>query len=203
MTSEERRQDMGLAIVREFEGRYSKGKLQVYKLPPGDGGGAYEVAGINERYHPTKANVLKELIEDGAHEKAEQEAAEYIVEYTKGVLKFFPNQLAAEANPSIEFILRDTAFNRGAKGAATVLQISLGMNDIDGIVGPMTHREFSRQLEDPGPENLLRQLTQARETYERTSYAWKTNTRDEKSKFWKGLNARWDKAHQMATTRFV
>src|SRR5260370_1887256 len=116
------RQEMGMAIV-ELEGRYRNGKLQVYTLPVGDGGGAYEVAGINDRYHPVMAPKLKKLIESDAHAQAEKEAASYIEEYTRPVLKFFPDAATAEDNPAIEFVLRDTAFNRGAKGAATVLQI--------------------------------------------------------------------------------
>jgi lysozyme family protein len=204
MATSAQRQAMGFAIVRDFEGRYKHGKLQCYQLPPGDGGGAYEIAGINERYHGTKAAQLKALVEAGEHAKAEQEAATYIIDYTKAVLKFFPSTEAAEANPQIEFLLRDTAFNRGAKGAATVLQLALGMADIDGAVGPATHREFAKQLEDPGPEILAHRITQARETYEKTSYPWKTGRRDERSRFWKGLSNRWAKAHAIATSdRFV
>src|ERR1700746_3063085 len=127
MSVDEQRHAMGLAIVREFEGRYKDGKLQVYKLPVGDGGGAFEIAGINDRYHPSKAGQLKALIENGEHDKAEAEAADYIVEYTRCVLKFFPSAQAAEVVPAIEFMLRDTAFNRGCKGAAAVLPIALGM----------------------------------------------------------------------------
>jgi hypothetical protein len=202
MTPAEKRQAMGKAIV-EFEGRYAGGKLQWYKLPAGDGGGAFEVAGINDRYHPTKAAQLKRLIDDGQHERAESEAAAYIEEYTRGVLRFFPSPQAADANPHIEFVLRDTAFNRGAKGAATVLQLALGATPIDGIIGPMTHREFARQLEHPGSAAVLRALTQAREIYERNQFAWKTQSRDESSKFWRGLSNRWAKCHEVATTRFV
>lgn len=194
---------MGLAIV-EFEGRFDHaGNLLVYKLPSGDGGGDYEVAGINERYHPTMAARLKGLIEQDEHDRALHEASVYIENYTDSVIKFFPNLAAAEANPALEFVLRDTAFNRGAKGAATVLQIALGMHDVDGVVGPVTHREFAAQLEDPGPIEILANLTAARETYERTSYPWKRGTRDEESKFWKGLSSRWQKAHTVALTRFA
>ena len=196
------RTDMGKAIV-EFEGRYQNGKLQVYNLPAGDGGGAYEVAGINDRYHPSMAAKLKRLIDNGEHIKAEQEASAYIEEYTRPVLKFFPDAASADDNPEIEFVLRDTAFNRGMKGAATVLQIALGMSKIDGVVGPATKAEFTKQLKDPGRVNVLRRLTQARETYERNSYAWKKSSRDETSKFWKGLSSRWSKAHQVAVSRFV
>jgi lysozyme family protein len=202
MTPAEKRHAMGKSIV-EFEGRYKDGKLQHYKLPPGDGGGAGEVAGINEKHHPQQYAKLCGLIEGGAHQEAEHEAARYIEEYTRKVVNFFPSRAAAEANPAIEFVLRDCAFNRGLKGAATTLQIALGMHAIDGVVGPMTHREFARQLEDPGPTVVLRALTAARETYERNVYPWKTGSRDESSKFWKGLENRWAKAHQVATTKFA
>jgi lysozyme family protein len=193
---------MGEAIV-ELEGRYAGGKLQWYKLPPGDGGGDYEVAGINQKYHPQKAARLKALIDAGKHADAESEAAAYIEEYTRSVLRFFPSPASADANPHIEFVLRDTAFNRGAKGAATVLQLALSVSPIDGIIGPMTHREFARQLEFPGATNILERITKAREQYERNVYAWKTSARDESSKFWRGLSNRWAKAHEIATTRFA
>jgi hypothetical protein len=202
MNPAEKRQSMGKAIV-EFEGRYAGGKLQWYKLPPGDGGGEYEVAGINQKYHPQKAARLKALIDAGKHAEAEVEAATYIEEYTRGVLRFFPSPQAADENSHIEFVLRDTAFNRGNKGAATVLQIALDVAPVDGVVGPMTHREFTRQLEFPGPAEVLRKLTKAREQYERNVYSWKTSSRDESSKFWRGLSNRWAKCHEVATTRFA
>jgi hypothetical protein len=188
---------MGQAIV-QFEGRYKDGKLQMYKLPAGDGGGDWECAGINSKYHPQECAKLRGLIEGGAHQEAEHEAARYIEEYTRPILRFFPSSQSAEANPAIEFVLRDCAFNRGAKGAATILQIALGMPDIDGVVGPMTHREFSKQLDDPGPAEVLNALTAARETYERNKYSWKHNARDESSKFWEGLSNRWTNAHKVA-----
>jgi hypothetical protein len=72
------------------------------------------------------------------------------------------------------------------------------MSDIDGVVGPMTHREFARQLDDPGAAVVLRAISAARETYERNVYAWKPHARDESSKFWKGLSNRWARAHKAA-----
>jgi hypothetical protein len=197
MTPAEKRHAMGKAIV-EFEGRYKEGKLQMYKLPSGDGGGTWECAGINSKYHPQECAKLRGLIEGNAHQEAEHEAARYIEEYTRGVCLFFPSPESAEENPAIEFLLMDAAFNRGLKGAATVLQIALGMPDIDGVVGPLTHREFARQLIEPGPAEVLANLTKARETYERNTYSWKPNARDESSKFWKGLSNRWASAHKVA-----
>jgi hypothetical protein len=196
--SAEKRHAMGKAIV-EFEGRYENGKLQHYTLPKGDGGGRGEVAGINEKYHPQEYAKLRGLIEGGAHQEAEHEAARYVEAYTRGVCLFFPSPQSALENPGIEFVLRDTAFNRGIKGAATVLQLALGMSEIDGLIGPMTHREFARQLVEPGPAEVLANLTKARETYERNKYAWKPQSRDESSKFWKGLSNRWAKAHATAS----
>jgi hypothetical protein len=84
------------------------------------------------------------------------------------------------------------------KGSATILQLALGMHEIDGVVGPMTHREFAEQLRDPGADELLRNLTKARETYERSVYPWKRSSRDESSSLWKGLSNRWVKADKVA-----
>jgi len=186
---------MGLAIVQEFEGRYKNGKLQVYFLPAGDGGGSYEIAGINDRYHPSKAEQLKTFIDLGQHKAAEKEAAAYIIEYTNPVLKFFPSPELAEANPDVEFILRDCAFNRGAKGAATILQLALGV-PVDGIVGSYTKQAFGIALSGP----FVGELTKARRTYEQTSYPWKKSTRQPGNKFWPGLENRWVKAETVSKT---
>lgn len=191
-----KREQMGQEIVA-FEGRFKDGKLQVYDLPTGDGGGSFEIAGINEKYHPTKARRLKALIETGEHDTAQKEAGEYIVAYTSPVLKFFPSPEYADDNPHVEFLLRDTAFNRGNKGAATVLQLALGVQPVDGIVGPQTTEVFRRKL-DVDAEAVAQAITRARETYERNSYPWKMSKRDEASKFWKGLANRWEKAHGAA-----
>jgi hypothetical protein len=195
LSLEERRVEMGRDIVK-FEGRYKNGKLQVYYLPAEDGGGSYEVAGINDKYHPKKAKELKKLCESGQNEKAETEAAKYIEEYTRSVLKFFPE--GPEPFSHIEFVLRDSAFNRGAKGAATILQIALGV-PVDGVIGPQSKEAFAREMEED-PDKLLEDITAAREVYERNSYPWKKGKRDESSQFWNGLENRWAKAHEVAGT---
>src|ERR1700730_9046603 len=75
--------------ILNFEARRDKqGRLQVYKLPPGDGGGAFEVAGINERYHPQEAQHLADLISAGRYDEAEAAAREIIATYTDFVTRW-------------------------------------------------------------------------------------------------------------------
>lgn len=166
--------------------RDAKGRLVVYPLPAGDGGGAFEVAGINERYHPQMANRLKRLIEQGDHAQAEIEARDYLSGYTDAVDEWHPNEI-------VEGFLRCCAFNRGPKGAAWILQYalteafapSLYTLRLDGIYGTGTQRAaYSREASNP--TKMLAALYGARIVYERTALPWKGG-RDEDSIFWHGL----------------
>ena len=115
-----KRLEMGQAIVR-FEGRYRDGNLHECSLAKGDdgdGGGVFEGAGIDERYHSEISSELRTLINCGEDKEVEQMAADYIVDHTAGVVDFFPENHSADDYPGIEFVLCDTAFNRGMKGAA-------------------------------------------------------------------------------------
>ena len=174
-------------IVDHEARRDSNGRIKVYYLPSGDGGGRFEIAGINERYHPVKANRLYMLIQQGKHKQAEEEAVEYIRQWTKDAADWTDVL-------SIQAFLRDTIFNRGVRGAGTVLQLalnSLGHDlEVDGRVGPLTLAALRE--EEKNEEALLHALRQAREKYERTKYPWKPNARNESSKFWKGLVNRWN-----------
>ena len=175
---------MGQAIVR-FEGSYRGRILQVYNLPKGDGGSAFEGARIDERYHCEMSRELRTLSNCGERKEAEQMAADYIIDCTAGVVDFFPEGHNADDYPGIEFVLRDTAFNRGLKGAATVLQLE----EVGGIVGPKTQAAFGEQL--ARADELLNRLTRARKAYERTRYPRKKAQRDESSEFWKSLSKCW------------
>jgi hypothetical protein len=68
----------GLAIVDLEARRNDKGFPILYKLPANDGGGAYEIAGINSRYHPEALDRIRAL----PASQREQSAALYIEEYT-------------------------------------------------------------------------------------------------------------------------
>jgi uncharacterized protein (TIGR02594 family) len=181
LSTQEQRTRMAKSIV-EFEARRDgKGHLAVYALPAGDGGGRYEVAGINDRYHKAEVDHVVALIEAGRHDEAEAYVVEFIANYTDVVVGW-------SDDPGVEFYLRDCAFNRGPTGAARILQRAVGVPD-DGEVGPQTRRAIA----DKTPEQLLVRLRAAREGYERDVVH-----RDESSKFWRGLVNRWDNALTIA-----
>lgn len=170
---------VGKSILEWEARRDSNGRLAVHKLPPEDGGGTFEVAGINDRYHKAKAVELRDLVLAGKYTEAEIVARNYMITMTN---------IAAgwTSKAAIEAFLRDTCFNRGATGAAKIYQIALGVA-VDGGVGKATLKAANAQMNDT--EGLLLRLRVAREHYER-----KYVGRDETSMFWKGLVNRWNKA---------
>ncbi len=174
-----RRMKIATQMVK-WEGRYnSKGELQVYKLPANDGGGRYEVAGLNEKYNPDVVNKLVALVEAKKFAQAEELAAESIAKDTDPIAAYFKN-------PGLEAYMRDTAFNRGHTGAIKVLQLALNPNiKADGKIGPITQGLLTTA--EARPVELLQALRTARENYERNYIGYREN-------FWKGLVNRWDKA---------
>ncbi len=179
MSSPSVRLKMAHAILN-FEARRDKqGHLAVYNLPAGDGGGRYEVAGINERYDKDVVDKLVALLNEGRYQEAEDLATEYIASNTDTVVSW------TQSDP-VEFYLRDTEFNRGLGGAAKILQMALHV-PVDGIVGPKSREALTQAESDVS--SILQSLREAREHYERTVVG-----RDEGSKFWRGLVNRWNKA---------
>ena len=180
MTTSEQRRQMAAAILDLEARRDAAGHLMVYHPPTGDGG-AYEVAGINARYNRSTARTLVGLIGQQRFEEAERLATDFIARNT--------DCAASWTNvPAIESYLRDCVFNRGATGGALILQRALGV-DRNGEVGPDTQTAAAAA----DPADLLARLRTAREQYERDVVH-----RDERSKFWAGLSARWDKAVAIA-----
>jgi hypothetical protein len=180
---DELRKKMAHSIL-DFEARRdAQGHLRVYNLPPSDGGGRYEVAGINERYHPREAARLRDLINAGRYNEAEDYAAEVIAEYTDVVSKW-------STVPEIEAYLRDSAFNRGPGGAAKILQMALGVK-VDGGVGPETLGAL--RVAEKNPKQLLAALRVAREKYE-------LRVAGRREMFWKGLVNRWNNALAFASS---
>ena len=121
----------------EWESRKDKqGNLAVYKLPSGDMGGNYEVAGINDKYHPEAFKAISSL---PAQDRA-QAAAKYVTQYTQPFVSKLPQ--------AIQPFAQDMAFNRGAGGATKYLQQglnTLGMKvKVDGGIGPKTLDAINR-----------------------------------------------------------
>ncbi len=134
----------------EWEGRKDKqGNLAVYKLPSGDMGGNYEVAGINDRYHPEAFKAISSL---PAQERAKA-AAEYIQGYTAPLVERLPQALQPFA--------QDLAFNRGLGGATKYIQQGLNTLGqkvaVDGGFGLKTLAAIN-QVE---PRALMRAASQA------------------------------------------
>lgn len=174
------------------------GNLIVYSLPKGDGGGVpvrghpygFEVAGINNKWHPKMSNRLRALIDAGQPERAEAEAREYLHNYTNAVDEWHPDEI-------IEGYLRACAFNRGAGGAAWIAQYatkyayypSLYKARLDGDFGEKT----KEALDKADPDVLLTALYGARIIYERTPVErFRKGRRTETSGLWHGLFRRFN-----------
>jgi hypothetical protein len=177
-----RRTKIAAQIVTWEARRDNKGRIAIYKLPGNDGGGSYEVAGINEKYHPDTARQLASLVNAGKHAHAEKLAAEHIAQFTESIA-------AITRNAGTEAFLRDTAFNRGPTGAVKVVQVAMNVS-VTGRLGDETKTAFER-LEKDTPVELLQRLRNAREEYERKYIGFRAN-------FWPGLTNRWNKAHLFA-----
>ena len=127
----------------------AQGYPAVYKLPTGDMGGNYEVAGINDRYHPEAFKAISSLPAQ-ARAKA---AAEYIQGYTAPLVEKLPQQLQP--------FTQDLAFNRGLGGATKYIQQGLNTLGqkvtVDGGFGPKTLAAIN-QVE---PRALMRAVSDA------------------------------------------
>jgi len=134
----------------DFEARKDKqGNVQVYKLPAGDMGGNFEVAGINDKYHP---DAFKRISSLPAQQRA-QAAAQYVKEYTSPFVSKLPE--------AVQPFAQDLAFNRGMGGATKYIQQGLNTLGqkvaVDGGLGPKTLQAIN-QVE---PKALMRAASQA------------------------------------------
>jgi hypothetical protein len=134
----------------DFEARKDRqGNVQVYKLPAGDMGGNFEVAGINDKYHP---DAFKRISSLPAQERA-QAAAQYVKEYTSPFVSKLPQ--------AVQPFAQDLAFNRGLGGATKYIQ--QGVNTlgqkvaVDGGLGPKTLQAINQV----DPKALMRAASQA------------------------------------------
>ncbi|NBQ98164.1 MAG: hypothetical protein EBT26_04845 [Microbacteriaceae bacterium] len=126
-----------------------QGYPMVYRLPTGDMGGNFEVAGINDRYHPEAFRAISAL---PPQERAKA-AAEYIQGYTAPLVEKLPQALQP--------FTQDLAFNRGLGGATKYIQQGLNTLGqkvaVDGGLGPKTLAAIN-QVE---PRALMRAASDA------------------------------------------
>jgi hypothetical protein len=137
----------------------AQGYPMVYKLPSGDMGGKYEVAGINDRYHPEAFRKIAGM----PAPNREEAAAQYISQYTAPLVSQLP--------PSIQPFVQDMAFNRGMGGATKYIQQglrSIGQNiAVDGAIGPKT----LSAINSVNPRELMIAASQAQLADERARAA--------------------------------
>lgn len=153
-----------------WEGRRDKsGNLSVYELPSGDMGGSYEVAGINNRYHPEAAQALRNM------NPADREAyaARYIMDYAAPVTSRLPE--------TYKPFFQDLAFNRGLSGSVKFLQRAIGVRD-DGVLGPQTIERLNQEK----PYDVMKKVSA-----EQLRYEQKLKENDpRREKFYQGLENR-------------
>lgn len=150
--------DMYRTILREEARRGKDGKLKVHKLPAADGGGAYEVAGINVKYHPEEARKLKAMIESGAPDEAvEQEVMSYYKSYTQ-----FGHDMISPYTKSkgLELFIRDCSLNHSPKGVRWILRNAVGVGS-DKEIG----NGIANFIAVHGEMGMLKALANARKNY--------------------------------------
>lgn len=175
-------------LILDMEARRDrKGNLAVYRLPKNDGGGSYEVAGINEKYHPAMAKKLADLINAKQFAEAEAEAIEFICKYTDATGNQF-------RDPGVSYLMRDIAFNRGPGGANCIVRMALGVpfqkSRLRALWSPLS-QAFRDEMNALPPNEAIEKITQARQDYE-YAYAGLRPNLD------RGLRNRWANARKAA-----
>jgi hypothetical protein len=155
--------------------RGADGSLRVYQPPSGDGGGAYEIAGITARYQPKEAAELKALIDSGRSGEAEAKAKDF---FRQRAAPF----TGLTTNRGLQLQLADTVHHRGEGGLRRVLQRAAGSDSKD-------YGELISVLS--GRPDGLDAFDRARRAYE-----WEEvdRGRESRKKFRKGLENRFNKA---------
>lgn len=159
--------------------RDKQGRLRVYSPPSGDGGGAFEIAGITSRYQPKEAARLRQLVESGQSDVAEAEAKELYRRRAAPFTRFTENK-------GVQFQVSDIVHHRGEGGLRRILQRATmsDSKDYAELIGELN------LMSDP-----LDAINAARQDYE-----WEEVERGRASrkKFRQGLQNRFNKADAAA-----
>ncbi len=159
------------------EAQLKGGKLAVYKPPAGDGGGAFEVAGITARYQPKEAAELKALVEAGRHQEAESKAKLFFAKRAEPFIKH-------TNRAGIQLQLTDIVHNRGEGGLRSILQRATGM---------ASEKDYQKLIETLNTDpQALEKLHKARVSYEMEVV---DRGRASRAKFRQGLMNRFNAAY--------
>lgn len=182
------------ALILNNEARRDKhGNLTIYKLPSSDGGGTHEIAGINNGNHPEQYAKLEALIKSGKHAQAEQEAQNYILQYTAPVADLL--QEAGSTSPGVDYFLRDIYFNSGQYGTTRVIHRALGIEESKQFNSD-TRDAIKNYLKSHTEQQLLDRLKAARERL----YKSIADHNPEKLKFLTGWLNRNNRSYQQASS---
>lgn len=156
--------------------------LRVTRLPSGDGGGTWEIAGICDGIEPDVFNRIKSLLDKGLREEAWEECLSYVLENTATIASYLPNY-----GFGYEFMIRDLAFNMGNAGAIKVVQGMInreGFNEIavDGKWGIKTQTGLLGLTSSLPEDHMVKALDRAA----RARYESIVKANPVKKKFLKG-----------------
>ncbi len=178
-------------VIFDREARFDKqGRLRVYYLPKGDGGGSYEVAGINNKYHPEMASRLKSLIDMGLDDEARVEAEQYIMHYTQPAADLLSS--GGVSDSGTELFLRDVFMNGGPGGMKRVLNRTLGLPD------DAEDAQTSQRLRDYMTQHSTRELLDSLKEKRDEWYEGIADGNPQKRRFLAGWNNRSDIVYKQA-----
>ena len=138
--------------------RDSSGRPIVYALPKEDGGGSFEVAGLNEKYNNQEARALRTMIQAGAPTATIEN---FIRSVYKQKTQYGADFLPPGHSKGIELFVRDCALNHSPQGVRTILAAAVGTYQAD----PNLPAVISSYINRYGEAALLRNLSGARASY--------------------------------------
>jgi hypothetical protein len=164
--------------------------LRVTRLPSGDGGGTWEIAGICDGIEPKEFNLIKSMLDRGDRDAAWEECLRYVLANTEPLVA-----KGVAGSYAIEFMLRDMTFNMGVAGTTKVVQRMLDIG-IDGKWGKNTQAKWTDVIlsrEEMAVLDLLDRACRAR-------YRSIVKANPVKEKFLTGWMNRCDARHAYALT---
>ncbi len=132
--------------------------ISVHKLISADGGGDWEVAGINVRFHSAEAHKLRDMLNAGA---SQQELKQEVFSYYRKITQPTADVITPVFNSKgIDLLVRDCSLNCGQAGALAIMRRTLNVATDDDIPSALARFRDSR-----GQTAFVKAFTQARMAY--------------------------------------